>query len=97
MTTSRRTFTSSCTKNGAVYRIKLRFIPRLRSVSSAKSPARTLEVMKIEILRNKCVYTWAFFHGKGHEHLNEGKGDSLEEVLCQILVIKSVLEEEGNF
>jgi hypothetical protein len=53
--------------------------------------------MKIEILRNKCVYTWAFFHGKGHEHLNEGKGDSLEEVLCQILAIKSVLEEEGNF
>ena len=43
-----------------------------------------------------CLYV-GFFHGKGHEHLNEGKGDSLEEVLCQILAIKSVLEEEGNF
>lgn len=52
--------------------------------------------MKIEILRHKGVYSWAFYHGKGHKHLDEGRGDSLEEVMVQILAIKSVLDEQGG-
>lgn len=53
--------------------------------------------MKIEILRNKGTYTWAFFYGKDHEHINEGKGDSLEEALRQVLAIKSLLGEQGEY
>jgi len=44
--------------------------------------------MKIEILRHKGVYSWAFFHGKDHANLSEGRGESLEEVLDQILRVK---------
>ena len=44
--------------------------------------------MKIEILRHKGIYSWAFFHGKDHSNLSEGKADNLEEVLDQILRVK---------
>lgn len=61
-----------------------------------KSPENIPDAMKIEILRNKGRYTWAFFHGKDHEHIDEGRGNSLEEVMVQILAIKSILDEKGG-